>query len=226
MTRNLDDVLRIMRLAIGRRNLNDPDSNDDTLIQYVQDFLTLKMSDDLKIFENFAPFEFTIDETATDGIYSLEDSNFVNFTSVAFISLTDPVNGSISWNRLCWYQDPGEFYGYWGINNDDILIAGYPTDILYYNNELVLRTIPDDDYTIRIFGYKQNDELSTDGNPPIPYDHWLRYLAYGAALDYARDYRFENEDLSNLERNFRSERKLLLTRTHNQVKTQRCYPKF
>jgi hypothetical protein len=56
--------------------------------------------------------------------------------------------------------------------------------------------------------------------------YWMRYIAYGAALDYARDYRFENESFAMIEKNFAHQRKLVLTRTHNQVKVQRAYPRF
>jgi hypothetical protein len=54
----------------------------------------------------------------------------------------------------------------------------------------------------------------------------MRYLAYGAALNYARDYRFEADKFGMLEKHFNHERKQLLTRTHNQIKQQRCFPRF
>ena len=70
MAQFVSDVLRTMRLAIGRRNENDPDSNDSTLFRYIQDFITLTMSDDVKLFEQFGTLEFTIDETNTTGVYT------------------------------------------------------------------------------------------------------------------------------------------------------------
>jgi hypothetical protein len=217
-----------MRLAIGRRNANDPDSNDGTLLGYINDFISLTMSDDVKLFENFGTLNFTIDETVTDGVYDFKTigQNFVNIKSEILISLTDPVDSSVSWNRLNLYQDPEQFYGYWGINNTDILIAGYPTDVLYYDSQLVFRTIPDDSYTINIYGYKQNPEFSTVGDPTIPFDYWLRYVAYGAALNYAKDYRFDPNTLQMIKSAFQSERKLLMARNHNQIKTQRGLPSF
>ena len=50
MTRELSDVRRIMRLAIGRRNENDPDSGDVVLNQYINDFYSLTMPNDTKLF--------------------------------------------------------------------------------------------------------------------------------------------------------------------------------
>jgi hypothetical protein len=230
MARTVQNVLDIMRLAIGRRNENDPDSNDAKLLSYFNDFLTLTMSDDVKLFDNFGTMSFTIDETVTDGVYSLvgldiNARDFVNISSEIMISLTAPVDSSVSWNVLNLYQDPGEFYGYWGINNTSILSIGFPTDVLYYDNELVFRTIPDTSYTVNIYGYKQNIDI-VDSTLNIPFDYWLRYLAYGAALNYAKDFRYDTESRSMIKDSFNSERKLLMARTHNQIKINRSKPSW
>lgn len=229
-TRHVSDVLRIMRLFIARRNENDPDSSDDTLFQYIQDFVALTMSDDLKIFEEFGTLKFTIDQTNTTGVYTFNDvgasSNFTNISQEAFITLTDPPNGSISWNQLWIYQDPGEFFYMWGIDNDDILIPGYPTMMLYYGNEMTFRTIPNTSYDVWIFGYKEVPEFSNEGNPELPFAYWLRYIAYGAGMSYGRDYKFSPENMAQMNQAFLHEKKLLLTRTHNQIKQQRCEPHF
>ena len=230
MSRNVSDILRILRKAIGRRNENDPDSNDDTLIRYINDFSSLTMSDDIKIFDQWGTIEFTIDETVTDGVYafpgSSTSSSFVNTTIEALISLTAPADSSVSWNRLDIYQDPGEFYGYWGVNNTDILTAGFPTQMLYYGKEFVFRTIPDTSYNVYIYGYKKNDDFATDGDDLIPSDYWLRYIAYGAALDYANDYSIDPSRMSIISKTFNRQRELLLTRTHNQIKNNRSFPRF
>ena len=230
MTQLVSDCIRTMRLAIGRRNENDPDSNDNTLRRYLNDFINLTMSDDLKIFEQFGTLTFTIDETNTTGVYTFNDvgadASFTNISQEGFISLSDPPDGSISWNQLWIYQDPGIFYGTWGINNTDVLIPGYPTEMLYYGTEMVFRTIPNTSYLVEIYGYKVVPAFSEDGDPAIPHDYWMRYLAYGAAMNYARDYRFEGDKRALLQADFQHERKLLLTRTHNQVKQNRAFPRF
>lgn len=230
MARFVSDALRIMRLAISRRNENDPDSNDTTLMRYLNDFISLTMSDEVKLFEQFGTLEFTIDETNTTGVYTFNDvgasHNFVNLSLEAFITLTDPPDGSVSWNVLDIYQDPGRFYVYWGVNNTDILIPGMPTEMLYYGTEMVFRTIPNTSYQVKIFGYKQNADFSTEGDPELPFDYWLRFLAYGAALNYARDYNLDPVKVQQIQMNFKHEKKLMLTRTHNQIKVARCYPRF
>ena len=230
MAQFVSDCIRTMRLAIGRRNENDPDSNDTTLFRYLNDFVNLTMSDDVKVFEQFGTLSFTIDETNTTGVYTFNDvgadASFTNISQEGFISLLNPPDGSISWNQLWIYQDPGQFYSTWGINNTDVLIPGYPTEVLYYGNEMVFRTIPNTSYLVQIYGYKIVPEFSSEGDPAIPHDYWMRYLAYGAAMNYARDYRFEGDKLALLQSGFSHERKQLLTRTHNQIKRQRAFPRF
>lgn len=230
MAQFVSDCLRTMRLAIARRNENDPDSNDSTLLRYIQDFVTLTMSDDVKLFEQFGTLVFTIDESNTTGVYTFNEvgasSSFTNISQEAFISLTDPPEGSISWNQLWIYQDPGQFYSVWGVNNTDVLIPGYPTEMLYYGTEMVFRTIPNTSYQVTIYGYKILPMFSEDGDPELPQDYWMRYIAYGAAMNYARDYRFESDKRQMLQADFSHERKQLLTRTHNQRKSSRCFPRF
>ncbi len=228
-TRDVQDALDIMRIALGRRNANDPDSSDELFLDYLNDFISLSMPNDTKLYESFGTLSFTIDESNTTGVYTFNDVGasfqFMNISQEAYISLLDPVNNSVSWNWLPIYQDPGEFYAIWGINNDEILIPGYPTGMLYYGGELVFRTIPNTSYLVKIYGYKKNDNYP-EFDSPLQYDYWLRYIAYGAAVNYARDYRYEASTRSLIEATFKSERKLQLTHTHNQIKMSRSSPRF
>lgn len=230
MAKYVSDAINIMRLTLGRRNENDPDSSDSMMLTYLNDFINLTMSDDLKIFEQYDTLIFTIDETNTTGVYTFNDvgadSNFVNISHEGFITLTDPPDGSISWNRLTIFQDPGLFYDEWGVDNTDILIPGYPTGMLLYGNQMVFRTIPDQSYDVYIYGYKEQPEFSSEGNPALPYNYWLRYLAYGAALNYARDFRYNTDDLKRISNNFAREREIVATRTFNQAKRSRGVPSF
>ncbi len=227
--RTVQDALDIMRVAVGRRNENDPDSSDTLFLRYLNDFVSLVMPNDTKLFENFGTLTFTIDETHTDGVYTFNDVgaefDFINISAQAFISLLEPERNSVSWNRLPIYQDPGEFFMIWGINNEEILIPGYPTMMLYYGNEMTFRTIPQTSYLVKIYGYKKSYDFPTP-DVLLQYDYWLRYLAYGAAVNYARDFRYEAESLRRIENTFRSERKQMLAKTHNQIKMSRAMPRF
>jgi hypothetical protein len=97
---------------------------------------------------------------------------------------------------------------------------------------MVFRTIPNTAYLVNIYGYKIVPEFSSTGtdeeigNQPLPYDYWMRYLAYGAAKEYATDFRYEDSVQAKIDKSFFRQRKLLLTRTHNQVKQARCVPRF
>lgn len=229
MSRTVQDALNIMRTALGRRNETDPDASDSTLFRYLNDFVSLIMPNDTKLFESFGTLTFTIDESNETGVYTFNDvgadKQFINISQEAYISLLEPQGSSISWNVLPIYQDPGEFYAIWGINNEDILIRGYPTGMLFYDNEMVFRTIPNDAYLVKIFGYTKNEDYP-ELNTNLQFDWWLRYIAYGAAVNYCRDYRYEPSARQMIEATFKSERKQQLTRAHNQCKMSRPMPRF
>ena len=230
MTRLVSDSLRIMRLAISRRNANDPDSSDNVLLGYLNDFVSLSMTEEVRLFENWGTLTFSIDETVTDGVYTWNNvgssQDFDTLNGDGFISLADPPSGSLSWTPLHIYLNPGQFYAYWGVENVDILTAGMPTEMLFYGNELVFRTIPDQEYIVTLYAYKKHDDFSTEGNPVLDYDYWMRFLAYGAAVNYAMDYSYTAEKIAQIKAGFAKEKRLLLGRTHNQVKVRRGLPSF
>lgn len=230
MARFYSDVRDIMRRAIGRRNENDPDSNDITLNRYINDFLSLSMPNDTKLFENFGTLEFTIDENTDDGVYTFNDvgadHDFINISAEGFISITDQAPDSTSWNRLYIYQDPMVFFEHWGVNNEGVLIRGYPTEMLFYNNEMTFRTLPEQSYDVTIYGYKKLPDFTDEGDPALPFDYWLRYIAYGAALDYANDFRLDANARGSIQSEFNRQKNLMLTRTFNQKKLSRCQPNF
>lgn len=227
--RFVNDALAIMRRGLGRKNENDPDASDEIFFTYLNDFVSLSMPNDTKLFESFGTLTFTIDESNTNGVYTFNDvgadTDFMNISQDAFISLLDPINNSVSWNQLPIYQNPGEFFSIWGINNDEILIPGYPTMMLFYDNEFTFRTIPQTSYLVKIYGYKKNADYPAMDSQ-LQFDYWLRYVAYGAMVNYARDYRYEASARNQIETTFKSERKLQLTRTHNQIKMARSLPRF
>ena len=74
--------------------------------------------------------------------------------------------------------------------------------------------------------WSANNDFETAGDPAIPFDYWLRYLAYLAALNYVRDFNFAQDKVVMVQQGYARERKLLLTRTHNQRKISRGFPRF
>lgn len=222
MAKTVSDCLDIMRITLGRRNQKDIDSKISKFLSYLSDFINLEMPNDVKLFEQFGTLTFKIGTTEVDGVYdfnALPSANFSfsNISLEGFITPTASGTSSVSWNPLKIYQDPVKFYEKWGVSNISILTKGFPTDMLYYGDELVFRTLPDVSYNVILYGYKRSATLSEE-NDTLPFDWWLRYAAYGAALNYATDYRYDAKDLARIEKAFSKERKLLLTNTHNQIK--------
>jgi len=226
MSRTYEDAITIMRVATGRRNENDPDSTDTVFLQYIKNFVTLTFCNDIKVFEGYGTYEFTIDETSDDGVLEFNTDNFINIGGQGFVSLTTQPTDSTSWNQIWIYQDPMQFYQKWGVRNEDILIRGYPTEMLFYGNEIVVRTLPDVSYTIQIFGYTRENEATISGDKEIPHDWWLRYIAYGSARDYAVDFRLSESTKQSIEKEFRTQKNLMLKRSHTQAKNSRCQPRF
>lgn len=227
--RLVSDVLRIMRIAISKRNENDPDATDTVLFSYINDFISLKMGSDVALFEQFGALEFSIDDSVDDGVYTFNDvgasSDFMFVSNDALISIADPLDESTSWSKLNVFRNPEEFFMQWGFNNKDVLVAGYPTEVLIFENTFTFRTIPEQEYLVKMFGYKKINDFA-DTTDPLLFDYWLRYLAYGAALDYVTDYNYSAEKVERVRKAFSSERKYLLTQNHNNLKYSRGKPSF
>lgn len=219
-----------MRLAVGRRNRNDSDSSDIVLLQYINDFISLSMTDDVKIFQNFETLVFNIGDTNESGVYPFKDlgtfKKFSTISSEGFISRATPPGNEFSWNRLYIYFDPGIFFDKWGVNNDEVLVKGYPTEMLFYGPNLTFRTIPDQEYQVTLYAYSIYGDFLPDGDPEIPEDYLLRYLAYGSAFQYVSDYRYEQEDIARINLIFKKEKALVLSRVHDQIKVSRGKPRF
>lgn len=227
--RLVSDALAIMRTALGRNNLNDPNSTDAKFLSYLNNFVSLTMSSNLRVKELFGTLTFTISEANTTGVYTFNDvgatNDFMSISNEGLISILDPINNSVSWNKLYIYQDPGEFFLSWGINNVDILIPGFPTAMLWYGNQMTFRTIPEQSYQVVLYGYLKNNNYASTASE-LQYDYWLRYVAYGAAVDYARDFRYPADQRQMIEMTFANEKANMLTNTHNTIKQSRCYPRF
>lgn len=228
-SRLVSDVLTIMRQVISRRSTNSPESTDAKLLSYVNDFTSLKMSDDVRLFEQFGTLSFNIDETVTTGVYTFNDvgatNDFVSISNEALISLLATEDESLNWMPLSVYRDPGEFFSHWGINNDDVITTGMPSEVLFYGNELTFRTIPDDEYIVKMYGYKKCNNFE-DVTDALPYDRWLRYVTYGASLDYVRDYNYSAEKIAQVKSTFSSERVQMMAHRHSELTMTRCRPSF
>jgi hypothetical protein len=224
VTRKVSDVLTLMRRIIGRDS-NDNQATDTLMLNYLNDFVTLKMPMSMHLANQFSTLTFNIDET-TEGVYTFNDvgatTDFMDVGTEGFIF--DPNATTSSWSTIGIYRDAESFYNRWGVNNEDTLTKGMSTEVLFYDNQFVFRTIPDKTYTVKMYGYKMPAEYEGTTSE-LQFSAWLRTLAYGSSLDYANDFNYSDEKIAKIEKNYNSERKHLLTQTHSELTKKRCIPK-
>src|SRR3972149_12302048 len=130
---NFQRVVDIMRRVISRRNQTDSLSSDNELMRYIGEFMRDLMPQELKMLENFDTFDFdTIADTETYSFAGNLNGDF--FENIGTVAYSDEV-------KMIWFQDPGLFYEKWGFDtNIATPQTSQPSDILFYNNQFVLKT--------------------------------------------------------------------------------------
>ena len=88
--------------------------------------------------------------------------------------------------------------------------VGRPYNLLFWNNELTIRPVPDNVYLCEIETYLTPVQFmnSTD-NPQL--NQWAQYIAFGVALEILRD-RQDMEGVQNLMEGFQRQEALVLER--------------
>lgn len=92
--------------------------------------------------------------------------------------------------------------------------AGYPYCALFYNNEIILRPVPDAVYKLEIETYKTPTEFLESTNEPT-LQQWWQYIAYGAAIEILRD-RQDMEGIQELMEGFNRQEAMVLERQANE----------
>lgn len=88
--------------------------------------------------------------------------------------------------------------------------VGRPYNLLFWNNELTVRPIPDNVYLCEVEVYQTPAQfMNTTDNPIL--NQWSQYIAYGSAREILRD-RQDMEGVSNLEEGFMRQEGLVLER--------------
>jgi hypothetical protein len=88
--------------------------------------------------------------------------------------------------------------------------VGRPYNLLFWNNELTIRPVPDNVYLCEVEVYQTPAQfMSTNDNPIL--NQWAQYIAYGAAAEILRD-RQDVEGVSNLQEGFKRQEALVLER--------------
>ncbi len=88
--------------------------------------------------------------------------------------------------------------------------VGRPYNLLFWNNELTIRPVPDNVYLCEIEVYQTPAQfMSTQDNPVL--NQWSQYIAYGTAAEILRD-RQDMEGVENLMEGFKRQEALVLER--------------
>jgi len=88
--------------------------------------------------------------------------------------------------------------------------VGRPYNLLFWNNELTIRPVPDNVYLCEVEVYQTPAQfMQTTDNPIL--NQWAQYIAYGAACEILRD-RQDMEGVQNLQEGFMRQEALVLER--------------
>jgi hypothetical protein len=218
------EIIQIVRNVTGRVDASDPLFTDTIMLGYVNDFLNLEMPQDARLFENKTWWEFTIDQTTVDPFpVDLAALGFSTIGPPAYVWVNNEVSPTqITRFSLWWYQSPAVFFAKWP------QVVGAtpqrPQDVLYYNNELIFRGPPDQEYTIQIQANMIEAELASPSDE-VTNSYFWRYVAYGAAMDIFSDFGEMDKYNATMPAYMRY-RSMMYARTNQQYENQRTYPTF
>lgn len=88
--------------------------------------------------------------------------------------------------------------------------VGRPYNVLFWNNELTIRPVPDNVYLCEIETYQTPSQFLNTSSHPI-LNQWAQYIAFGTAREILRD-RQDMEGVANLEEGFKRQEALVLER--------------
>lgn len=218
------EIIQIVRNVTGRVDASDPLFTDTIMLGYVNDFLNLEMPQDARLFENKTWWEFNIDPTSPDPFpVDLATLGYSTIGPPAYVWVDNEVSPTqITRFALWWYQSPAVFFAKWP------QVTGAtpqrPQDVLYYNNELIFRGPPNQEYRIQIQA-NMIEAVLTSPSDEITNSYFWRYVAYGAALDIFSDYG-EMDKYNQTFPSFMRYRSMMYARTNQQYANQRTYPTF
>jgi hypothetical protein len=212
INRLASQVIQIARNATGRVDSNDPLFTDAIMLQRLTDFIQLEKCTDVRIGYNRSWYEMTL--VTGQGTYdiNLDNENLSTINPPAYVDGYE----------IFWYQDPAAFYRIFP--ETQTYQETRPQYVLYYNNQLVFRNPPDQDYGFKVASYTVDMAITNLGDS-IPQAHWMRYLGYGMSLDIFADYG-ELDQYNNYFPIFQRYKNMVVAREHQQNMSQRTSPKF
>lgn len=218
MAKTAADLILILRNVTGRVDASDPQFTDEIMLQYLQDFIQLQSTQDIRIFKNRTWYEFAFGPTDPNPWpVNLQDIILVNGNQGAS-TIGPPCYADGFY--VFWYQDPAQFYAIWP--ETQTYQPQRPQYALYYNNEITFRGPPDKVYQIKMAAYQVEIQIT---NGILDADYLYRYICYGAALDIFSDFG-EMDKWNEVFPAFRRYRALVYSRTNSQYQNQRPTPEF
>ncbi len=219
MAKTASDIIQIMRNVTGRVDASDPQFTDEIMLGYINDYLTLEKSTEVRLKEKRTWWEFTINASTLDpmpvNLQSPQDMpDGTQFTTIGSFCTADGF-------EVFWYEDPTQFYAIWP--ETQLYTPQRPTYVLYYNNTLTFRGPPDRDYAIKINAYQIDVPLLAADT--LENDYIWRYVAYGASRDLLNDYG-ETDKAMSIAPAFNDYRSKVYARTYQQQMNQRSTPRF
>lgn len=218
MAKSGQDLITILRNITGRVDKTDPQFTDEIMLQFLQDFIQLQSTQDIRIFKNKTWYEFSFGPTDPNP-YPVNLQNIILVNGNQGASTIEPpcyADGFF----VFWYQSPQEFYQIWP--ETQTYTPQRPTYVLYYNNELTFRGPPDKNYLIKMEAYQVEIQITND---VLNQDYLYRYICYGAALDIFSDYG-EMDKWREIFPAYQRYRALVYGRTNCQYQNQRPAPEF
>lgn len=97
--------------------------------------------------------------------------------------------------------------------------SGRPSAMLYYNNELTFRPVPDQPYRVELEVGVRPTEMTDNAQMP-ELSQWSQYISYGAAKKIFED-RMDNESIQAIMPEFKQQEILVNRRTIDQQSKQR-----
>ncbi len=225
MAKSVADLILILRNITGRVDASDPQFTNAIMTQYLQDFIQLQSTQDIRIFKNKTWYEFNLGPSDLNPFpVNLQEIVLVNGNRGA--STLEPPAYADGF-PLFWYQDPTEFYGIWP--QTQTYQPQRPTYVLYYNNELDFKGPPEKTYLIKIAAYQVELQLTNPDYDPayqgLNQDYLYRYICYGTALDIFSDFG-EMDKWRDIFPAYQRYRALVYSRTYSQYQNQRPSPEF
>lgn len=142
------------------------------------------------------------------GTWSVINTNSVEVGSIDYINGTATItfsNNIPSGNQITFTAVPYQ--------------ASRPQALLFYDDVLTLRPVPDSEYLVRINAYKRPTMLISSGESP-ELKQWWQYLAYGAAKKIFEDSQ-DPEGENTISKGFKEQERLVLRRTIKERTNQR-----